>query len=212
MPKPRRKHPAFASLELSVQGRQFLRYLEHAVGDDLAWQAVGSTRERFHVFEVRGDRDRVVLVEAPAAVELGLTVGRMGFRHHLPELPLVAQVEVAFHRLDAWIWAEQTGDHSLVQLPERARRRETDRRSEQTGNVSDHLSMMLAPRHEAAGLIAGLEWSRVEALMEEAARRVGPARRARVADDAVACPSCGRLCSRAEAVEHVCDGLDISVN
>jgi len=212
MPKPRRKHPGFNSLELSLQGRQFVLSLQGAVGDDITWRAIGSTRERFHVFEIRGSADRVVLVEAPGRIEVGVWVGRTAFRHDIDGLPLTAQVEVLTHRFDPGIWAGETGDRTILDLPDRARRKETDRRSEEIGTVSDQIAMTLGPRSDAAEEIAGIAWTKVEAVIEEANRRSARGSAPEGVDDAVACPVCGRLCSRAEAAEHVCDRLEFSTN
>lgn len=68
--------------------------------------------------------------------------------------------------------------------------------------------MTLGPASDASDEIAGLAWSTVEEVQAESIRRSVP----RPADEAVACPACGRLCSRVEAADHVCDRLEFSVN
>jgi hypothetical protein len=212
MPKPRRKHPGFNSIDLSLQGRQFLAFLTNAVGEGIGWRALGSTRDRFHVFDVRGERDRVILVEAPDRIEAGVLVGRMAFRHAIPEMPLVSHVEVVTHRIDPWIWAKGTGDRSIVDLTEHPRRKEADRRSAQTGNARDRITMTLAPASATAEELAGLAWSRVEEILAEAVARTATAATPGDVEDALACPVCGRLCTRAEAATHICDRLEFSVN
>ncbi|MEX2556683.1 MAG: hypothetical protein WEB06_13790 [Actinomycetota bacterium] len=209
MPKPRRKHPGFNSLDLSLQGRQFLRFLESAVGDDIGWRALGSTRERFHVFEVTGDRDPVVLVEAPDRVEEGTIIGRMAFWHDLREMPLVGYVEVVTHRIDPWIWAKETGDRTIVDLPEKARRREADRRSVVIGSARDRITTTLGPTATAPTEVAGLPWVQVMEIVEESMRRSA---RSKTATDAIACPACGCLCTKNDAATHVCERLEISSN
>lgn len=102
MPKPKRKHPGFNSIDLSLQGRQFLHFLSTRS----ARGSAGGARQHagpLHVFEVRGGRDHVTLVAAPDQVVDGVIVGRMAFRHVILELPLVAQVEIVTHRIDPWI-------------------------------------------------------------------------------------------------------------
>ncbi|MGH2795802.1 MAG: hypothetical protein ACRDKG_16040 [Actinomycetota bacterium] len=157
-----------------------------------------------------GDRDRVTLVEAPHRVEKGIIVGRIGFRRDLADLGLVGHVEVVTHRFDAWTWADETGDGSVVQMPDRARRRESDRRSAAVGGKRDLLTMRMGPAPGATDQIAGVPWGQVLDVIEESMKRM--ARDAKRAAEARACPACGRLCTKTEAATHTCERLTISAN
>lgn len=167
MPRPTRRHPGFNIWNESPQGRMFVELLHYLLGEDLSWVPLAKTRDGRHVFHIEGCRAWGTLVEVQEQPAGEVFVHEVGFRCDFPQFRGIVQMELVVHGWDPWLYAEATGDRSILEAPVSQRRRITEQKRRETGTARDKLSVQFVPLEVAPGKVAGLPIAAVNAARRE---------------------------------------------
>ncbi len=173
MAKPRRKHPGLNVAEGSPQGEVFVSILMSFLGEEMWWKALEQTEAKSIVFLVGGSRGNGVLVEKHERAEDDAWVHQWGFRYEPEGLGVIAQMEFCAHRWDPGLYAEISGDRSLLEQPASDRRRVQEQKSWEVGRERDRLQMTVLPRETPSMMVCGIPMSEIEEIVERHAEKTG---------------------------------------
>jgi hypothetical protein len=142
--KPRRKHPALDSLVQSPQGLQFLRAIAPYIGFELEYEPVEQTRDGATIFRLSAGERPAVLVITKEQPDGSLWRHEWGLRAIMAD-GIVMEAHLTGYRWDPWLHESHTGDSTVLQLPNKRRRKLTDERSAAAGAARDILTCTWYP-------------------------------------------------------------------
>jgi hypothetical protein len=165
MPKPKRRQPAFGVLDASPQGQMFMGLIQGIVGDDMGCAALELTKDKSHVFHLRGSEGSGELVENAEREEGETYVHRWGFRHAVPNAPAIVQMDCVVYRWDPWLSAKMTGDRSVADLPSTRRREVQETKDAEIGSQKDRVQVLFLPKADAPTDVAGVPVQVIDEIM-----------------------------------------------
>ncbi|GEM_PF-4053162 len=108
----------------------------------------------------------ILAVEMYGQEEQDGWVHNWGFRHEPSGLGSVVQMEYVAHRWDPWLYADRTGDRSLVEGPASRRYKVQGRRDWELGRDWDQCRVTVLPKATSQPTLAGIPVVAIESLLE----------------------------------------------
>jgi len=144
----------------------FISMIRGFLGDEVWWKALEQTRDKSVVFLMGGTRGWGVLVEMHGQQEQDGWVHSWGFRHEPQGSGVVVQMEYIAHRWDPWLYADRTGDRSLVEGPASRRYKLQGRKDWELGRDRDQCRTTVLPKATSQPTLAGIPVVAIESLLE----------------------------------------------
>jgi hypothetical protein len=135
----------------------FLNTITDSIGPGWEYNAIGSTKDRSHLFVLSGAGRFGLLIDTQeVAVETGEFVSSNGYLFKTPASGCVLIQELKAFRWDPWLYASHTGDDTVLKLSDKKRRQLRDERNREIAAAKDCLLLKFVPLDQAPSNVLGL--------------------------------------------------------